>query len=327
MNTAVFSDELHLKNGDRITGKVITMKDGIITFETSYAGELKIDWDQVTELKTEKSIAVLLNNDTRLKGVAEPGEDGTVKLKMDLISEHLAFNLKDVKAINLKEEPAVKWTARANVGVKIEGGNTDSEDYHLDGQLQSQTGVHRFTAGLELDREFTNDDRTENSWLAYTKYDHFLSEKWYINTNASYEKDDFKDINARTVLGVGPGYQFWKSDLRNLSTELGYAYINESYAGPTDNKDYSAFRWATNYDHFLYKKIVQFFHWNETFMSADDNEDIWLRSRTGFRFPLYRGITWTVQYTWDWDNEPAEGQKRDDTTLNITLGYQYQVGQ
>ena len=73
----------------------------------------------------------------------------------------------------------------------------------------------------------------------------------------------------------------------------------------------------------LHKKIVQFFHWDEAFLNTDDSEDIWLRSRTGLRFPIYKGLTWTVQYNLDWDNSPAPGLEEKDTTLLFTLGYQF----
>ncbi len=101
-----------------------------------------------------------------------------------------------------------------------------------------------------------------------------------------------------------------------------FSDIHESYSGETENEDYSACRWATNFDWFVYKKMIQLFHWNEVFMSAEDLEDLWLRARTGLHFPLYKGFSWTVQHNWDWDNMPAEGQRRSDSALLFTLGYQ-----
>jgi len=317
------ADEVYLVNGDRITGQVMTMNDGKLVLETSYAGTINIKWEDVSELRTDAPISVILKDETVIQGISRFGLAGEMKMESDLIAAPVSLKMADVKAINPKIEPAVKWMARVNVGIKIESGNRDSEDYHIDTELVSRTDTNRFTAGLELDRELYDDKRTENKWLAYTKYDHFLTEKWYLNTNASFEKDDFKDINARTVLGAGAGHQFWHSDLKNLSSELGFAYVNESYAGETEDKDYLAYRWASNFDWFLYKDVVQFFHWNEAFMSSDDYDDIWVRTRTGLRFPLYKGLTWTVQYNYDWDNVPSEGQERTDTTLLFTLGYQF----
>jgi putative salt-induced outer membrane protein YdiY len=318
-----FADQVYLKNGDRITGQVITMKEGKLIFEASYAGEISIDWEEVSELKTDVPITVILSDETSLQGFSAAGEDGKMRLKTEKIPEPVSFNIAEVTTVNPAPVKAVRLNARVNVGLKVEGGNTDKEEFHMDGNLVARTEKNRFTAGIEFDRDESDGERTENAWLAYVKYDHFLTKKWYLNVNSSFEKDDFKDISSRTVLGVGPGYQYWQSDLRNLSAELGFAYVAESYGDNTDDSDYSSIRWALNFDHYLYKKIVQFFHWDEAFYSLDDSEDIWLRTRTGLRFPIYKGLTWTVQYNYDWERSPLPGKDKADTTLLFTLGYQF----
>ena len=318
------ADELYLKNGDRITGQVITMAEGELIFETSYAGEIHIDWAEVSELKTDAPITVILSDETSLQGIPSPAEEGEMKLETEIIAEPVSFNIAEVKVINPIVEPPVKLLARVNFGLRIEGGNTDEEDYHIDGKIVARTKKNKFTAGLELDREETNDVRTTDNWLGYTRYDHYLTKKLYLNTNTSFEKDEFKEISSRTVLGVGPGYELWDTDLKHLSTELGYAYTTESFEEDTPKDDYSAIRFALDFDYFIYKKIFQFFHWDEAFINTEDTEDIWLRSRTGLRFPIYKGLTWTVQYNFDWDNFPVSGLDRVDTILLITLGYQFE---
>ncbi len=324
------ADEVYLKNGDRITGKVKIMEGGKLVFGTSYAGDLNIDWKEVIDLKTDTPITVVLSDGTQLQGLPKPGETGDLKLDTDILTTPAAFNITKVKAINPKPIPPIKWTARLNFGIKIESGNTEKQEFHFDGQLLAITDKNRFTAGLELDRDTAENDagrmvRTENNWLATTKYDHFLSKQWFINTNSSYEKDDFKDLSGRTVLGGGAGYQYWKDTEKNLSGELGYAYVNETYDNDVSlDVDYSSVRWALNVDYFLFDKKAQLFHWDEVFMSMQDSDNVWLRSRTGIRFPLYKGFTSTIQYNFDWDNDPAIGAEKVDTTILFTVGFLFE---
>ena len=47
------ADQVMLKNGDRITGRVLRKADGILTVDTGYAGKLEIKWDQVSGLTTD----------------------------------------------------------------------------------------------------------------------------------------------------------------------------------------------------------------------------------------------------------------------------------
>ena len=317
------ADEVYLKNGDHITGQVVTMEEGKLIFKTTYAGEIHIKWAEVHEIKTCDPITVILSDETLLQGIPKLSEKGEMKIETEILAEPVSFKITEIKAINPKIEPSVKLTARANFGLTIEEGNTEKREVHFDGQFISRTDKNRFTVGLEVDREETEGVETENEWLAQTKYDYFLTEKWFISTNASFEKDDFKELRGRTVLGAGAGYQLWETDLKNLAAGLGYARINESFEEDFPDKDYSAIHSAMNFDYFLHKKIVQFFHWNEVFLNTEDTEDIWLRTRTGLRFSLHKGFTWTMQYNFDWDADPAPGLDELDTKLLFTLGYNF----
>ena len=49
----VYADEVLLSNGDRLTGKISKMEDGILRLQTSYGGEIKITWSEVRSLKSE----------------------------------------------------------------------------------------------------------------------------------------------------------------------------------------------------------------------------------------------------------------------------------
>ena len=76
------ADEVFLKNGDRITGQVISMEKGKLIFEAFYAGKIHIDWAEVSELKTDAPITVILSDGTSLQGIPTPADEGEIKLKI-----------------------------------------------------------------------------------------------------------------------------------------------------------------------------------------------------------------------------------------------------
>ena len=51
------ADEVILKNGDRLTGKVTEVKDGVLTLETSYSEPIKLQFEAV-----EKMIQLVLSS-------------------------------------------------------------------------------------------------------------------------------------------------------------------------------------------------------------------------------------------------------------------------
>jgi hypothetical protein len=51
-----------MKDGSRLVGKVIKEDGGIVDFETSYAGVIKVKWSEISEFIGAEPITVLLKN-------------------------------------------------------------------------------------------------------------------------------------------------------------------------------------------------------------------------------------------------------------------------
>ncbi len=318
----VLADQVNLKNGDRLTGKFISMQEGKLIFDTSYAGKITIQWSEVINIITDTPVNVMLPDGSLLKGILTPVEKGKMQLQTEKIEEAVYLDLTNITSIYIKAPPAVKFNVRVNVGINVSKGNTDTETYHFDGEAVARTKKNRYTVGGAFNAEYTDKDKTADNSLGYMKYDHFLTKKLYLNTNASFEKDRFKDLNLRTTIGLGLGYQFFETELTNLSTEAGLAYINEDF-DEADDDSYPSGRWAINFDRYLFDKFVQFFHNQSGFVSLEDSSDIFLRTRTGFRFPFYRGFNLTMQYDFDWDNLVPPDRDEVDQRYILSLGYQY----
>lgn len=52
-------------NGDRLTGTVMKMEDRVLTFQTEYGGELKLDWLKVQRLRTDSPMRIWLPRESQ----------------------------------------------------------------------------------------------------------------------------------------------------------------------------------------------------------------------------------------------------------------------
>jgi putative salt-induced outer membrane protein YdiY len=199
-------------------------------------------------------------------------------------------------------------------------GNTDTRSIYADAEVVARSTQNRFTLGGNYSRAEDKGERTVDNMTGYMKYDYFVSRQWYFFAALSGTKDKFKDLNLRTAAGLGVGYQFWESDIGNLSLEIGPSYINEDLIEAEDD-DYAAGRWALNFDHWLFSKRVQFFHYHEGLVGLEDASDLFLRSQTGFRLPILANFNATAQFNYDWDNTPPPGTRKADEYYIVSLGY------
>jgi putative salt-induced outer membrane protein YdiY len=217
----------------------------------------------------------------------------------------------------------VNITTRANVNITSERGNTDSDNYYFDGEFVARTKKNRYKIGGELSKEESDGTTTSQNWLAYGNYSHFLDKKWYLYADTLFEHDEFKDLDLRSTLGAGAGFQIFETPLLNLSILAGLAKVDENFDVAEDD-DYTAGQWSVNYDQYFFKKFVQLFHVSTGYVSFEDTNDWFYRTRTGLRFPVYKGFTATVQYNYDYDHHPSEdAEDKEDTKFIFLLGYEF----
>lgn len=316
------ADEVMLRNGDRISGEVVRLEGGKLLIKTSYAGNLRIDWSQIATLSTDQPVYISIDDTSRVKAAFGQSDTGAARLTGDDWLDTGPMALERIKGMTRKPEPPVKVSGRINIGVSATSGNTDTQKIHADAETIARSVKNRFTLGGAINRTEDQKIETESNWIAYLKYDHFISKKWYAYSNADMENDKFKDINLRTTLGVGTGYQFYETPQTNLSVEGGVNYVNTDYDLGTDDS-YPAGRWGLKFDHYLFGSKTQFFHQQEGFSALDDSGNLFVRSQTGLRWPVIERLAATAQYNVDWDGNAAAGRSSTDRTVLFTLGYHW----
>jgi putative salt-induced outer membrane protein YdiY len=320
----VTADEIWLRNGDHITGKVVTLEKNELTISTSYAGDLTIPWEEIANLRTDEPVKVVIGEATITQGMMSRSEEGKVAIQSEDLEEPLTIELAQVKSINPKPPaPPLKTKARVNFGASFTDGNTETEDIYGDGEFVARTEKNRYTLGGRYKRSQDNNIKTADSLIGYMKYDHFFTKKWYFYANAEGEKDEFKDLDLRTSLGLGAGYQFLETEWTHLSLEAGVSYVNEDFIEAED-EGYAAGRWGFRFDRHFFNKAFQIFHNHTGLVGLEDTDDLIIYSQTGVRIPFYKNLNVTAQFNYDYDNTPATGREKEDKAYIFTLGYQWE---
>jgi putative salt-induced outer membrane protein YdiY len=320
----VSADVIHLKDGDRLSGTIVSKDGAKLTLKTRYSEDkIVILWSEVTSIETEQPARFMLKDRTVMDAQASPGGESTVVLKSGTRITTAPVALADIDYINPPPEvtgEGVSTNGRANLGLTSNRGNTDNDQLFYDAEAVIRSIANRFTIGATGETKQEEGEETERNNRGYFKYDHFLTEKWYAYANTAIEEDKFKDLNLRTTLGGGSGYQFFETKERNLALEGGLTYVNEDY-DVADDDSYAAGRLALNFNQYLFGGKMQFFHTDEGLFSFENSDDIILRAQTGLRFPLVLNLNATLQYNVEWQNEPSPGFDETDSSYIVSVGY------
>ncbi len=319
------ADELIMKDGSRLLGKVVKEDEGgTLNFETSYAGTIKVKWSEISELIADEPIVVLLKNrETRELTNAKNTGAGVVIADESGSTETLFPS--EVAYVN--PEPwrlgkGMRWTGNVNVVLNYERGNSEKDEYGGDFSTSFRWRDDRLKFSGDIDRENSNDVLTDDDWRLNGRYDHFVSEKLYYGGILTMEHDRFADLRRRTTTGPMVGYEFYESTAMNLDVAAGPMYVKEDFYDASD-RDYLSFGWLLNFDRFLIPDRMQFYHRHGALLEPGDTDNFVFDAWTGFRFPLYAGIVASTEVLVEYDGGAQEGVDDTETTYNVKLGYQW----
>ncbi len=316
-------DEVFMKNGDRLTGNVVRKSDNILILKTSYAGEIEIQWSDVSHLVTEQPVHIVLDDDTEMRGHLNAYGDSKLKIEMIESKESAFLSVEKIAAINPQQKHDFTFSGQVNVGVEIDRGNSDEGNYYIGSETEFRWPSDRLTLELEVDIETTERTTTDQEVDFQGDFDHFISERWYTTSGLLFEHDKFDDLSSRITVSTGFGYDIIKTKRTNLSLEGSPGYLWENFRESSD-ANYPVGIVALNFNHYLFKSLdLQVFHEHRYTQSLEDNSDYIFLSSTGLRLPIAENFQITFQYNYDRDNAPGDDVKKDDHESLLTIGYDW----
>jgi len=321
-----FGDTVKLKNGDVLTGKVVSVLGGKVVLLTDAAGEIKIDVAQVESLSTDAPITVALPGGATFSGKAAMGAGGNITVEGEGVGpQSVALATAE---INKPAKPPREWTGSIVGAATFTRGNTYTNTVSIDVDAENRGEIDRLTflafyrAGRQKDQATGITSTSERRVGLGLKYDYFFAEKayWYANINA--EKNAVAAIDLRFVAGAGVGWQFIEDDSTKLSAEAGASWFVENYSDATPTVDDMAARAALHFDH-KFNDVHSMFDDTEVLKVFNGPRDYLVRTKGGFRqafTPSFFSQEWVEYY---WDSTPATGKKRQDVTYYLGIGWTF----
>jgi putative salt-induced outer membrane protein YdiY len=319
----VMADTLLLKDGSRLHGEVVRQQEGVLEFSTAYAGVIQVQWDQVSELQTDRPVEVLLDGGKLLQTrritksgtgtVIEPESGGTA---LEIGAAQRVY----INPDRWQRGEGYKLTGRVNLGLDFQEGNTDKQELGLDGEVKVRRQHDRLNITAQFEKDKSVGVTIAENWQLRSKYDYFVADKWYFGGSLYFEHDRFADLDLRTSVGPHVGYQFFESKALNLSADASLLVVTDDFTMATDD-DYSALGWTIDFDKLLFTERVQLYHRQTGQFEIGDTGNVVVNSWTGLRFPLYEGINGSTEAQIDYDGGAPSTIDKVDTIYRIKLGY------
>ena len=317
---AARGDEVRLKNGDRLTGKVTELTGGKLKLTTTAAGDLSIDLKDVQTFSTDEPIEVRMKDGTVLTRRLAPSEaSGSV------VAGETEVALGDVKSAGGVRR---RWTGAVVAGGLVTRGNSNTENLNLSIEASRRGDDDRISANAgyiysrQADPDGPGKETTADNWFAAGKYDYFFSEKLYGFAALRVEHDTIADLDLRLTPSVGAGYQWVESADFNFATEAGLAWVYEEYADGGGEDNHFAARLAYHVDKKFNDKVA-LVHNLEYLPSLEDLSDFNLNTDAGVRVTLTKTMFTELKAEWRHDATPAPDAHENDLRYILGVGWTF----
>ena len=309
-STSAHAAKLHFKNGDRVSGDFIAMKQGErVVFKTRFGQTVEVPWNNIDRLVNDKGKSIIGTS----KEAQNDGQNQTAEAEETAETEDEA-----------EPEPpsGFDWSGAVNLGAGFRTGNSETESLNFDYTVSARRDKHRFRSSGEYNRQEDAEEVTVDNRKIRFKHDYFFLKNWFANTSAAFVQDDIADLDLRTALGFGLGHQPYDTDTRKLEYVASLNYLHEDFDN-TPTEETMAGEWDLSYEQRFLDDLFRLSHNHSLLVPGDDTGAYILDTATALRVPLRKGLLASAEVQYDRDNDPPAGIEKDDTLYALKLGYEW----
>jgi putative salt-induced outer membrane protein YdiY len=325
------ADEIFFKNGDRLTGQILRLEGGRLTFKSNYAGEVTVNASDVESFKSEQPLDVRLADGSTVRAKVSDAPGGEVTVAPDT-PQTRTVPVARVKAINPKDG----WSGSVLAGLIVSRGNSNTDNANAEFHVEKRRVDDRFTAGgaylygRQRDPNTGDKTTTADNWNARAKYDYFFSPRLYAYGNVKAEKDNIAHLDLRLTPGGGVGFQAVDRPDFKASVEAGLTYVYEKFDAPEsasttefrDHNEYFSGRLAYKVEK-RFGDRVTLFHNAEYLPSFQDVGDYLVNADGGMRVGITGKLFVEYKLTLTYDAFPAPGASNTDLRHLLSVGWQF----
>lgn len=315
-------DQITLKDGSIIRGKITGSRDGVIAIDTDFAGSLSVTLDQVAAVQTQEPTVIQLADETVISDQPLRIESEQLLVSSDAMLQK-SYAISELAVVN--PEPwelgqGYRWTGLVSLALLKERGNTDSDELDYSTESSWRSKRDRYTLRLRGENDESDGQKTAEAWVGEGKYDYFLDGPYYVGLKLFAEHDKFTDVDLRYLIGPFIGRQFYEEPVFTLSGELGVSYVNEDFI-TADDQEYPAANTTVEASSNYLGGDSRLYFRNTAVWNLDETSEVIVNTTLGLAFPLLWGLEAGVEALLEYDSGAVEDVDELDQTYRFRLGY------
>lgn len=326
---------IHLKNGDRITGRLLSESTNAVTV-TNFLGTIQIPLNEIARREAlptppppaaqpATNIAPAISS-VGATNVATAGTNtvsgtnivqGAAAPALEKKEPKPALSPANPEATPIASTPSF-WKHDFRFGLNMRYADKDSQEFLI--LLKSTYGKAPFRHIFDVNFKYgeVEDVVSANSLGASEKTEYQLTPRTYLFNLIGGGFDEIRRIDAQFEVGPGFGVELLKRTNFVWKSELGFNYLRQYRDDDTILNQYTV-------------RIAEIFAWRvwqnlthdlkiEFFPNVEDFGEYRLRIESTLRYPVNKRISLNLDVIDLYDTQPVQSVKPNDLQIRSTIG-------
>jgi putative salt-induced outer membrane protein len=227
-----------------------------------------------------------------------------------------------------KVEAAQKLKQHIGLGFANTTGNTETLNLNAEYNFTYTTaGWNAQDLKIAFDSSIyisENDDIRDNEeYKAWLRFEQMLVDDWFGYFSARWLRNEFRNFDSKTGLGIGIGKEIFKDETQSLKVTLGVSYNFEVYSDSTPDNDFGALTQYMEYNNHLNEISTLYVKAGALENFDDFSNDYELALVAGVNFAVAERLNLSLEAEVNYDALPSPGFDKTDTKTLIKLGYDF----
>ena len=322
-------DIVILNNGDRMTGEIKSLGQGVLSFKADYmADAVRLDWRRVARIESKDYYIITLTSGslyTGSLGLSAPDRDfaenfairagnNTVKVRQDEV----------IKVLPTEAEFLQRVNGSIDYGFSYTSGNTQYQS-QLSATANYRKGNQYLTGSTSITFSGqSGGDRTAryNVDLGYRKV---LRERWFAGGVLDFLSSEQQQLELRTTAGGMLGRSLLLTDRTNFSVGAGMVVTRERY-NPSSGLDPSATNAEAliglNFNTFRFK-TTDITTRLLVYPSVTVPGRVRIALDSNLRIEIFKDFYWGLNLYENFDSKPPVNASRNDLGISTSVGWKF----
>jgi putative salt-induced outer membrane protein YdiY len=318
---SAYTDRIHLRNGDVITGNIKELDRGKLRVKTLTMDTVLVNWVDIESVESNKYL--------RIEKADGSFSNGTIK-KSDMASQLVVEDRgREVEVPILAVSSIQPIRVQQSFLRRLEGDLTAGIDYkkasdillvNLSTNVRFKEEKYEVAVGANWNETSRTEDNNSSRADLSTTYTRFRKNRWFWKASGGFERNEELGLNLRALVGATAGRYLIQNSTLRFELNAGLA---ENWEDRVDGTSTSSTEGLIRSSLDIFKHTLPITRLSASinvFPGITESGRMRVNTDVSLRNEIVRSLFWDLSLYHTYDNRPPEGAAEEDYGIVTSIG-------